>query len=149
MESGKPYTLKFEYHPAEHYVRILHYAPEGDIETYTFADSLMRAVQTTIQTGVVWTGGSNQKVAIVSGRTVIDAFGRTIKAFYPTTEPYGCITSYSSTTGDPQATTEYDTYDRTTKVTLPDGTTTTKAYQIAKHEGDVLTVFSLSYFIHL
>lgn len=96
----------------------------------------MRAVQTTIQTGVVWTGGSNQKVAIVSGRTVIDAFGRTIKAFYPTTEPYGCITSYSSTTGDPQATTEYDTYDRTTKVTLPDGTTTTKAYQIAKHEGE-------------
>ena len=135
LESGRPYTLKFEYHPAERYARTVHYAPEGDIETYTFADSLMRAVQTK-QTGVVWTGGSNQKVSIVSGRAVVDAFGRTIKAFYPTTEPYGSITSYSSTTGDPQATTEYDAYDRTTKVTLPDGATTTKAYQIAMHEGE-------------
>ena len=135
LESGRPYTLKFEYHPAERYARTLHYSPEGDIETYTFADSLMRAVQTK-QTGVVWTGGSNQKVSIVSGRAVVDAFGRTIKAFYPTTEPYGSITSYSSTTGDPQATTEYDAYDRTTKVTLPDGATTTKAYQIAMHEGE-------------
>ena len=135
LESGRPYTLKFEYHPAERYAQTLHYFPEGDIETYTFADSLMRAVQTK-QTGVVWTGGSNQKVSIVSGRAVVDAFGRTIKAFYPTTEPYGSITSYSSTTGDPQATTEYDAYDRTTKVTLPDGATTTKAYQIAMHEGE-------------
>ena len=135
LESGRPYTLKFEYHPAERYARTVHYAPEGDIETYTFADSLMRAVQTK-QTGVVWTGGSNQKVSIVSGRAIVDAFGRTIKAFYPTTEPYGSITSYSSTTGDPQATTEYDAYDRTTKVTLPDGATTTKAYQIAMHEGE-------------
>ena len=135
IAAGKPYTIKFEYHPTGRYARTVHYAPEGDIETYTFADSLMRAVQTK-QTGVVWTGGSNQKVSIVSGRAVVDAFGRTIKAFYPTTEPYGSITSYSSTTGDPQATTEYDAYDRTTKVTLPDGATTTKAYQIAMHEGE-------------
>ena len=135
IATGKPYTIKFEYHPAGRYAQTLHYSPEGDIETYTFADSLMRAVQTK-QTGVVWTGGSNQKVSIVSGRAVVDAFGRTIKAFYPTTEPYGSITSYSSTTGDPQATTEYDVYDRTTKVTLPDGATTTKAYQIAMHEGE-------------
>ena len=135
IAAGKPYTIKFEYHPAGRYARTVHYSPEGDIETYTFADSLMHAVQTK-QTGVVWTGGSNQKVSIVSGRAVVDAFGRTIKAFYPTTEPYGSITSYSSTTGDPQATTEYDAYDRTTKVTLPDGATTTKAYQIAMHEGE-------------
>ena len=135
IAAGKPYTIKFEYHPTARYARTVHYAPEGDIETYTFADSLMRAVQTK-QTGVVWTGGSNQKVSIVSGRAIVDAFGRTIKAFYPTTEPYGSITSYSSTTGDPQATTEYDVYDRTTKVTLPDGATTTKAYQIAMHEGE-------------
>ena len=135
IAAGKSYTIKFEYNPAGRYARTVHYSPEGDIETYTFADSLMHAVQTK-QTGVVWTGGSNQKVSIVSGRTVVDAFGRTIKAFYPTTEPYGSITSYNSTTGDPQATTEYDAYDRTTKVTLPDGATTTKAYQIAMHEGE-------------
>ena len=135
IAAGKPYTIKFEYHPTARYARTVHYAPEGDIETYTFADSLMRAVQTK-QTGVVWTGGSNQKVSIVSGRAVVDAFGRTIKAFYPMTESYGSIGTYNTATGDPQATTEYDAYDRTTKVTLPDGATTTKAYQIAMHEGE-------------
>ena len=135
IAAGKPYTIKFEYHPAGRYARTLHYSPEGDIETYTFADSLMRAVQTK-QTGVVWTGGSNQKVSIVSGRAVVDAFGRTIKAFYPMTESYGSIGTYNTNTGDPQATTEYDVYDRTTKVTLPDGAMTTTAYSIVSHDGE-------------
>ena len=135
IAAGKSYTIKFEYHPAGRYARTLHYSPEGDIETYTFADSLMRAVQTK-QTGVVWTGGSNQKVSIVSGRAILDAFGRTIKAFYPTTESYGSIGTYNTATGDPQATTEYDVYDRTTKVTLPDGATTTTAYSIVSHDGE-------------
>ena len=135
IAAGKPYTIKFEYHPAGRYARTVHYSPEGDIETYTFADSLMRAVQTK-QTGVVWTGGSNQKVSIVSGRAILDAFGRTIKAFYPTTESYGSIGTYNTATGDPQATTEYDVYDRTTKVTLPDGATTTTAYSIVSHDGE-------------
>ena len=135
IAAGKPYTIKFEYHPAGRYTRTVHYAPEGDIEIYTFADSLMRAVQTK-QTGVVWTGGSNQKVSIVSGRAILDAFGRTIKAFYPTTESYGSIGTYNTATGDPQATTEYDVYDRTTKVTLPDGATTTTAYSIVSHDGE-------------
>ncbi|WP_278777129.1 RHS repeat domain-containing protein, partial [Leyella stercorea] len=135
IAAGKPYTIKFEYHLAGRYARTLHYSPEGDIETYTFADSLMRAVQTK-QTGVVWAGGSNQKVSIVSGRAIVDAFGRTIKAFYPTTESYGNIGTYNTATGDPQATTEYDVYDRTTKVTLPDGATTTTAYSIVSHDGE-------------
>ena len=135
IAAGKPYTIKFEYHPAGRYTRTVHYAPEGDIETYTFADSLMRTVQTK-QTGVVWTGGSNQKVSIVSGRAIVDAFGRTIKAFYPTTESYGSIGTYNTATGDPQATTEYDVYDRTTKVTLLDGAMTTTAYSIVSHDGE-------------
>ena len=58
--------------------------------TYTFADSLMRAVQTK-QTGVVWNGGSTSKVSIVSGRAVLDAFGRNIASYYPTTESYGTM----------------------------------------------------------
>ena len=135
IAAGKPYTIKFEYHPTGRYARTVHYAPEGDIETYTFADSLMRAVQTK-QMGVVWTGGNNQKVSIVSGRAVVDAFGRTVKAFYPTTESYGSIGTYNTTTGDPQATTEYDVYDHTTKVALPDGATTTTAYSIVSHDGE-------------
>ena len=135
IAAGKPYTIKFEYHPTGRYARTVHYAPEGDIETYTFADSLMRAVQTK-QTGVVWTGGSNQKVSIVSGRAVVDAFGRTVKAFYSTTESYGSIGLYNKGVGDLQAVTEYDAYDRPTKVTLPDGATTTTAYAIVSHDGE-------------
>ena len=90
----------------------------------------------TKQTGVVWTGGSNQKVSIVSERAVVDAFGRTVKAFYPTTESFGSIDLYNKGVGDLQAVTEYDAYDRPTKVTLPDGATTTTAYAIVSHDGE-------------
>lgn len=135
IAAGKPYTIKFEYHPAGRYTRTVHYAPEGDIEIYTFADSLMRAVQTK-QTGVVWTDGKCRKVSIVSGRTVRDAFGRTIETYYPVTEDFGSIGTYNTTTGDPQATTEYDVYDRTTKVALPDRATKTTAYSIVSHDGE-------------
>ena len=38
--------------------------------------------------------------------------------------------------GDLQAVTEYDAYDRPTKVTLPDGATTTTAYAIVSHDGE-------------
>ena len=44
--------------------------------------------------------------------------------------------TYNTATGDPQATTEYDVYDRTTKVALPDGATTTTAYGIVSHDGE-------------
>jgi len=85
---------------------------------------------------VVGAGGGNQKVSIISGRAVVDAFGRTVKAFYPTTESYGSVGLYNKGVGDPQATTEYDAYDRTTKVTLPDGAMTTTVYGIVSHNGE-------------
>ena len=135
LAAGKPYTVRFEYHPAGRWARTLHYAPEGDVETRTFADSLMRAVQTK-RTGVVWKGGSAHKVSIVSGRTVQDAFGRTLRAYWPTEEAFGSMGLYNKGVGDLQATTEYDAYDRPTKVTLPDGATTTTAYAIVDHDGE-------------
>ncbi len=135
LAAGKPYTVRFEYHPAGRWARTLHYAPEGDVETRTFADSLMRAVQTK-RTGVVWKGGSAHKVSIVSGRTVQDAFGRTLRAYWPTEESFGSMGLYNKGVGDLQATTEYDAYDRPTKVTLPDGATTTTAYAIVDHDGE-------------
>ena len=95
----------------------------------------MRAVQTK-QTGVVWSGGSNQKVSIVSERAVIDAFGRNVAAYYPMTEGYGNIGTYNHATGDLQAKTEYDTHDRTMSVTLADGSVTRTAYSIGSHDGD-------------
>ena len=135
IESGQPFTIRFEYFPAERKAHTIHYSKEGNIDTYTFADSLMRAVQTK-QTGVVWSGGSNQKVSIVSGRAVIDAFGRNIAAYYPMTESYGNIGTYNHATGDLQAKTEYDAHDRTTRVTLADGSVTRTAYSIGSHEGE-------------
>ena len=44
--------------------------------------------------------------------------------------------TYNTVTDAPQATTEYDAYDRTTKVTLPDGAMTTTAYGIVSHDGE-------------
>ena len=135
IESGQPFTIRFEYFPAERKAHTIHYSKEGNIDTYTFADSLMRAVQTK-QTGVVWSGGSNQKVSIVSGRAVIDAFGRSIAAYYPMTESYGNIGTYNHATGDLQAKTEYDAHNRTTSVTLADGSVTRTAYTVGSHDGE-------------
>ena len=135
IESGQPFTIRFEYFPEDRKAHTTHYAKEGNIDTYTFADSLMRAVETKL-TGVVWSGGNNQKVAIISGRKVIDAFGRNIAAYYPITESYGHITTYSHDTGDLQAKTEYDAHDRITSVTLADGSTTRTAYTIGSHDGE-------------
>ena len=135
IESGQPFTIRFEYFPAERKAHTIHYSKDGNIDTYTFADSLMRAVQTK-QTGVVWSGGSNQTVSIVSGRAVIDAFGRNITAYYPMTESYGNIGTYNHATGDLQAKTEYDAHDRTTSVTLADGSVTRTAYSIGSHDGE-------------
>ena len=95
----------------------------------------MRAVQTK-RTGVVWKGGAAHKVSIVSGRTVQDAFGRTLRAYWPTEEGFGSMGLYNKGVGDLQAVTEYDAYDRPTKVTLPDGATTTTAYAIVDHDGE-------------
>ena len=135
IESGQPFTIRFEYFPAERKAHTIHYSKEGNIDTYTFADSLMRAVQTK-QTGVVWSGGSNQKVSIVTGRAVIDAFGRNVAAYYPMTENYGNIGTYNHATGDLQAKTEYDAHDRTMSVTLADGSVTRTAYSIGSHDGE-------------
>ena len=135
IESGQPFTIRFEYFPAERKAHTIHYSKEGNIDTYTFADSLMRAIQTK-QTGVVWSGDSNQKVSIASGRAVIDAFGRNVAAYYPMTESLGNIGTYNQATGDLQAKTEYDAHDRTMSVTLADGSVTRTAYTIGSHDGE-------------
>lgn len=47
----------------------------------------------------------------------------------------GNIGTYNIATGDLQTKTEYDTHDRTTEVTLADGSTTKSAYTIGSHDG--------------
>ena len=52
------------------------------------------------------------------------------------TESHGNIGTYNHATGDLQAKTEYDTHDRTTSVTLADGSVTRTAYSIGSHDGE-------------
>ena len=135
IESGQPWTIRFEYSPEQKRAHTIHYTQDGNIDTYTFADSLMRAVQTK-QTGVIWQDGREKTVSIVSGRSRSDAFGRAVAAFYPEAEDISSIEKYNTSTGDPQSTTEYDSHDRTTTVTLADGSVTKSAYVVKSHDGE-------------
>ena len=137
IESGQPFTIKYEYDPENRSAHTIHYSEDGNIDTYTFCDSLGRAVQTK-RTGVVWNASAkqNEKVSIVSGREQVDAFGRKVATYYSVTEPLSEIAKYSRAIGKPQATTEYDTHDRTVSVTLADGAKTTNAYAVTQHDGE-------------
>ena len=137
IESGQPFTIKYEYDAANRLAHTTHYSQDGNIDTYTFADSLMRAVQTKV-TGVIWNGTRNEKVSIVSGRAVVDAFGRNVAAYYPTTESLGNITKYSRATGDPVSTTQYDAQDHPVEVRLADGATTRSEYAIVARDGETM-----------
>ena len=135
IESGQPFTIKYEYDAANRLAHTTHYSQDGNIDTYTFADSLMRAVQTKV-TGVIWNGTRNEKVSIVSGRAVVDAFGRNVAAYYPTTESIGNIAQYSKAIGDPVSTTQYDAQDHPVEVRLADGATTKSEYAIVARDGE-------------
>ena len=137
IESGQPFTIKYEYDPENRSAHTIHYSEDGNIDTYTFCDSLGRAVQTK-RTGVVWNVSAKQseKVSIVSGREQVDAFGRKVATYYSVTEPLGEIAKYSRAIGKLQATTEYDTHDRTVSVTLADGAKTTSTYAVTQHDGE-------------
>jgi hypothetical protein len=94
---GAPYTIQFEYHPqvtketdgslkAPAYAVTKHYDPQyptDDLETVTFTDGFGRAVQVK-KDGVVYEGGTDKKVMLVSGR---DYFGETEPPFRQI-EPY-------------------------------------------------------------
>jgi YD repeat-containing protein len=65
----------------------------------------------------------------VSGRVIFDPFGRTIQQFYPVTEALGQQGTFNQTFDSvPPTVTTFDILDRVTRVTIPDTTTTTTAY---------------------
>ncbi len=137
IASGEPFTIKYEYEPAYMRAHTIHFSPDGNIDTYTFADSLGRAVQTK-RTGSVWNASAKkaEKVSIVSGRVVTDAFGRKIATYYPVAESFADIDKYNRSLGSLQAKTEYDSRDRALSVTLADGAKTTSDYTIVSHDGE-------------
>jgi RHS repeat-associated protein len=137
-------TIRFEYHPeaatpyaiTQHFDRQLFFTVTDTIDTITFVDGLGRVIQTKAD-ATVTTGPNTGRETdmIVSGRVDLDALGRAVRKFYPITEPKAGDT----TTLNPAFTadqfdsvqptvTSYDVLDRPTKVTLPDGTSTTMSY---------------------
>ncbi len=144
IKAGKPYTIAFDYHPDAPvpYARTRHFDPEtgGDIETYTFSDGLMRPLQVK-KTGsfFVGDGKADEKGMIVSGRTLFDAFGRTIKTWHPMREGTGKKAQFNPDfDGIKPAETEYDILDRPLRNTLPDGAITTNEYQLAPDNSGLL-----------
>ena len=130
-KGGSGYTLKFEYHPEASVPWALtrNYDPsdpKNDLMTAIFVDGLSRVLQTkkdvAIYTG---DGKADTEMMAVSGRIKFDAFGRTIKALYPITEPVGTagVMNTNEDTVKPTLTT-YDVLNRALTVTLPDNTVT-------------------------
>ena len=109
------YTIKMVY--AGDKATTYNHTQEGDIETVTTCDNLMRPVKVR-KTAVV----DGQLGYVVSGVTVLDAFGRTVKEYLPALE--GQTSTYFTAT-------EYDLLDRKVKVVTPDGDETRLEYEIA------------------
>jgi RHS repeat-associated protein len=100
------------------------------IETALFTDGLKRTVQTKKDAAVSpQTGTAPTDVMTVSGHVIFDPLGRTIQQFYPVTEPLGQQGVFNPAFDTVQPTvTTYDILDRPTRITIPDNTTSTSAY---------------------
>jgi len=136
-ENSRP-TLQFEYRPADPvpWARTQHidsYRSDSDtIDTVLFIDGLKRVVQTKKDATIhrdqdvqPWT----LDVMTVSGHVEFDFMGRTIATYYPVTEPLGTPGIFNSTFDPVQPSRmSYDVLDRTTRVEIPDGTSTSMAY---------------------
>ena len=129
--SGHPYSVS------------LHYDDGGGLVTATavLSNGFGRPVQS--KKGLR-TGGSD--MMLVSGRTVADAFGRTVQQYDPVVEPVATHIGLYNTNFDPLslATTSYDILDRVTETRLPLGVTTSSAYSIdADQQGRNCFLFEL------
>ncbi|HTH56188.1 MAG TPA: SpvB/TcaC N-terminal domain-containing protein [Cyclobacteriaceae bacterium] len=135
------YTIKFEYHvspgtsaqesPA--WALTSHFDPQNsknDLQTSIFVDGLGRVLQTKKDVAIFSGDGKpDTEMMGVSGRMLFDAFGRTTKAYYPTTESVGSQGIFNKTFDSVAPTsTTYDVMNRTLTVTLPDGAITKTDY---------------------
>lgn len=136
QQGEEDYTIRFEYHhdadiPWALTQHMDVYRDVNDpIETVTFMDGLGRAIQTK-KDATIYRGetAAAQDSMIVSGHQVFDAFGRTVQAYYPVTEPKGTQSRFNTAIDGIRPTvTEYDVLDRALIVTAPDNSVTRTAY---------------------
>jgi RHS repeat-associated protein len=130
MFNNIPWTIKFEYNPitnapqnasnAQSYAITKHYDPEytnSTINTITIADGNGDAIQVK-KTGDIHNEGVKY---IVAGKVELDAFGRALKTYYPTTENIGTNnTLYNAAVDSIEPTiNQYDILDRVVYTKLP------------------------------
>ena len=134
LSNGRPYTIAVSYNPDStiSYAETRHFDPEydSDIRVVNFVDGLGRSVE--IKKQVALFNGKNQPDNVqmaVAGRVQFDAFGRSTMTYYPIPEAIGSNTYiFNPGVGSNESSESYDVLDRTTKLVLADGATTTNAY---------------------
>nr|WP_315242710.1 SpvB/TcaC N-terminal domain-containing protein [uncultured Flavobacterium sp.] len=140
ITSGKPYTIAYEYFPEAKvpYAKTRNYDPEldKDIEIFTYTDGLGRALQVKKTASLFTQAGSPDKEAqIVSGKIIYDGLGRPTTSYYPTTTTT-VDNKFSTAVSTVNPTkTEYDEVGRAVKMTLPDGSTNTIAFNVENYDG--------------
>ncbi|MBT1697424.1 hypothetical protein KK083_11090 [Fulvivirgaceae bacterium PWU4] len=134
-KGGNGYTIKFTYDidAAIPYAITEHFDPsdpKNPLKTAIFVDGLGRVLQTKKDIAIYQGDGkADVEMMSVSGRVYFDAFGRTVKTYYPVTAPAATPADFirDPDSIDPTLT-EYDVLSRTTKVTLPDKSVTLTQY---------------------
>ncbi|OQP48072.1 hypothetical protein A4H97_30020 [Niastella yeongjuensis] len=139
LAAGKPYTLRFEYHPeaAMPWAYTAHYDPAhpgNDLETVTFMDGLGRLLQTK-KDGSLFQGvrKDDKEQMLVSGRIQFDGLGRQAATWYPIVEDKGSNGVFNKRYDNINpTTTTYDVMNRVLTTTLPDGAVTSLTYGFGK-----------------
>ncbi|QII70328.1 type IV secretion protein Rhs [Apibacter sp. B3706] len=160
LELDLPYTIKYKYNPSvvlnsdgdienPAYAITYHYNPQhptDDIKTISFVDGVGRTLQVKKDAVITHTdaNGSNpqdEKVLIVSGRTMLDPFGRVVKTYYPITEDSTQARIFNREFDKVSPTiSKYDIMDRTVVTILPDSATNTTEYTINPTERQQVTI---------
>ncbi len=147
QQGGAQATIAFEYRPEErpayaltrHYDRFRDASGTDTIDTALFTDGLKRVLQTQKDAGL-YEGGSVEDGIIISGRVKFDGLGRTVAQFYPGQASGGSgvktgasfYTDFNRVESEANSLSEYDVADRSTKVTLANGSSTEMHYALAE-----------------
>ena len=134
IASSAPYSMKFEYCKFGYlapdsipWARTIYYDPINSGNTFyniIFTDALGRVVQSKAK-AVVYNPATQQDETklIVSGKNILDPYGRAIYSYYPVTENPGADTLICTTVDNVNPTKiTYDVLGRKTQVRLPDNT---------------------------
>jgi RHS repeat-associated protein len=138
-QGGPTPTIRFEFHPeaavpwalTKHLDSFRDPSGNDTIDTVIFTDGLKRVLQTKKDAAIFVEPGTpaDQEQMIVSGRVFFDFLGRVVEERYPRTEPRGNAGVFNPEVDPvPPTVSEFDVLDRTTRITIPDNTTTLIAY---------------------